>query len=113
MHADVAFSDRYHRPAFQLVSHLIEDLMEQCGDVGTAKTFSSDADHRRGARATDGQEAMEVRIQGNYQPSMVACMLGDFHIRRAAQADVSDMTDIDALVLEMANSTAWQALIQQ
>jgi len=64
MHADVAFSDRYHRPAFQLVSHLIEDLMEQCGDVGTAKTFSSDADHRRGARATDGQEAMEVRIQG-------------------------------------------------
>ena len=47
MHPDVALGDRYHRPAFRLVSNLIEDLMDQRGDVATAKPFSSDADHRR------------------------------------------------------------------
>jgi len=60
MQADGTLGDRYHRTAFDLVSDLSQDLADQCGNVRTAEAFAQDADHRRGARAADRKQPMEV-----------------------------------------------------
>jgi len=47
MQTDIALGDRHHRAAFNLLPDLPEELIDQRGQIGTAKPFSTNADHRR------------------------------------------------------------------
>ena len=113
MKANGAIGDRHHRTALDLVSKLFEDLADQCGDVGTAKAFAPDADHRRSARAADRQQPMEVRIQGHDRATLIERQCSDLGIACPAVPNVGHVADIETPFLEVPNGTAWQSLVQQ
>ena len=113
MQADRALGDRHRRTALDLVSELSEDLADQCGNIGTAEPYARDADHRGAARTADGQQPMEVRVQGYDRAVLIERERGDLGIARAAVPDVGNVKDIETVVLKVPNSAVRKALVQQ
>ena len=113
MQAYRPFGDRDHGTVLNLLSELVGDLADQIGNIGSAKAFSADADHRWPVGATDGKQSMEIRVEGDDRAALIERHRRDFRITRSALADVGDMADIKPLLQEVLNRAARQTLVQQ
>lgn len=98
MHPNVLFSDRDHSAGLDLVCDLLQNPGDQGCDLRSAQAFTANANHRGAVGATDGQESMEVRVEGDDDASPFERQVRDRLVSRAAVADVGDVEGINALI---------------
>jgi len=83
--------NRHHGTGFELLSELLQELCYQNRGFWTAEAFAADANHRRFAGAADGQEPMEVGVEGHNCALLFERPCHDLFVRGPAVADVGDV----------------------
>lgn len=106
MQAHRALGHCYHGAAFDLLCKPFDDLADQLGNVGAAKTFVSDADYRGAVGAADRSQSMEVRVERHDGAALFPRQVGNLRIARAAVPDVGDMADVETALPQVPHGAA-------
>lgn len=89
-----------------------DNLIDQRGDIGPAKPFLADANHRWTMRTAQCQQPMKVGVQCDDDLALAACKLNDLEIGCMAVPDIGDVAGIDTSFAELGHGTARQPLVQ-
>jgi len=93
---DSSLSDRYERPALQVIPTLFGNSNDQAGKRLGLQSLDADANDGRAFGSSQRQLRVEVCIQCDNRSPLLACALKDCGIIGGRQTDVADVQRVES-----------------